>query len=104
MSAAAKRHKDRVASLGCLICRRPYGTYVPAQLLHIAEGSGKRSDFAVAPLCGPEYEDHHDGRQTGGAGFHRMGKQFLILYRVPGETEWGLLQWVFEDMEEYGER
>jgi len=98
-TAAERRYMDRVASLGCLVCRRLYGRFTPADLHHVAEHSGKRSNFAVAPLCGINYEDHHDGRQTGGAGFHRLGtKAFCALYRVPGETEWGLLQWVNEDL------
>lgn len=89
---------DRVASLGCVVCRRVYNRYTPAEIHHIAEGTSPRSNFAVAPLCGDQYDDHHDGRNTGGAGFHRMGKQWLKLFRVPGENEWGLLQWVNEDI------
>lgn len=90
---------ERVASLGCVVCRRVYGKYVPAELHHIAEGSGLRNDYAVVPLCGDEYEDHHDGRNTGGAGFHRLGtKTFCKLYRVPGEVEWGMFAWLAEDM------
>lgn len=101
MSAAEERHMELVASVGCVICRRLKGHFVPAELHHVAEGSGKRSNFAIVGLCGDQYEDHHDGRDTGGAGFHRMGKQFLKLYRVPGEIEWGLLQWVNEDIAKY---
>lgn len=97
-TVAERRHMDLVASIGCVICRRLYGCYVPPEIHHIAEGSGLRSNFAVAPLCGDEYEDHHDGRDTGGAGFHRLGKGFLKLYRVPGESEYGLLVWVNEDI------
>jgi hypothetical protein len=90
MTRAESEWMESVASLGCCVCRRLGNGYSPAQVHHVAEGSGLRSNFAVAPLC-PE---HH----TGGAGFHRMGKQFLKLYRVPGETEYGLLVWVNEDM------
>lgn len=93
MKAAEARHMDRVASLGCVVCRRMEGHYVPAELHHIAEGSGHRSNYAVAGLC-PE---HH----RGGSGFHTMGKQFLKLFRVPGETEYGLLVWVNEDLAKY---
>jgi hypothetical protein len=83
-------HVERVASLGCVICRRLGHGYSPAEVHHVAEGSGLRSHFAIAPLC----REHHQGS----SGFHRMGKQFLKLYRVPGETEWGLLAWVNEDL------
>lgn len=84
MSPAA-RHKDRVARLGCVICQlRLDLPNVPAELHHVAEGSGERSDYAVAPLC----TEHHRGR----AGFHTLGtRRFCMLYRIPGETEWGLL-------------
>lgn len=94
MNKAEQAHIERVASIGCVICRRESGRYVPAHIHHVAEGSGLRSNFSVAPLC-PE---HH----TGGAGFHRMGKQWLKLFRVPGESEYGLLVMVNEDLAKYG--
>lgn len=87
----AKRHMNRVAALGCVVCRRLGYDETPAQLHHIAEGSGKRSDFMVAPLC-PE---HH----TGKSGLHGMSPpMFCKLYRVPNENEYGLLAWVAEDL------
>jgi hypothetical protein len=86
----ASEHMERVASLGCCICRRIGYGYVPAQVHHVAEGSGLRSNWSVVPLC----PDHH----TGGSGFHRLGKQFLKQFRVPGESEYGMLIWVIEDL------
>lgn len=92
MTTKAERlHMDRVATLGCVVCRRIGFGDTPAQLHHVAEGSGLRSNFAVVPLC----ESHHVGM----IGFHRMGtKQFCAKYRVPGESEYGLLIWVNEDL------
>jgi hypothetical protein len=88
---AESAHMDRVASLGCLICRRILDTYSAAHLHHVAEGSGLRSNFAVVPLC-PE---HHTGKQ----GLHGMGsKAFIRAYRLPGESEYGLLVWLFEEL------
>ena len=82
---------QKVAQNGCVVCRRMGYRDVPAEVHHVAEGSGLRSDFAVAGLC-PE---HHRGQ----SGLHGMGvKAFLKLYRVPGETEYGLLVWVNEDL------
>lgn len=83
-SAAAKRHMDRVAGLGCCLCRRlGYGP-TPAQLHHIREGQGmsqRAQDTLVIPLC----QEHH----TGGSGVHGMGaKAFQRVYRV---TELDLL-------------
>lgn len=83
-------HMERVASLGCCICRRLNYGYVPAECHHVAEGSGLRSDWAVAPLC----TEHHRGAY----GFHARGKAFLSQFRVPGESEYGLLVWLIEDL------
>ena len=62
MNKADKDYLNRVAELGCIICRRP------AQIHHIRTGMGKsqRNDNRhVLPLC----PDHH---QHGGIGvaFH----------------------------------
>lgn len=61
-TAAQRQHMDRVASLGCLLCK------MPAQLHHIREGQGmsqRASNWLVVPLC-PE---HHQGRD----GLHGLG-------------------------------
>ena len=93
-TALEAAHMERVAAGGCCVCRRVYGRYVPAQIHHIAQGSGRRSDFAVAPLC-PE---HHDSERSG-SGFHGMGtRAFCSMFRVPWEREEGLLVWVIEDL------
>lgn len=94
-TVAERDHMERVASVGCCVCRRVHGIYTPCQLHHVAEGSGLRSNFAVVGLC----QEHH----TGPAGFHVLGtKRFCSLYRVPGESEYGLLIWVNEDIAKYG--
>lgn len=90
MSRASAAWMWFVASLGCVVCRRAGTQPNGIELHHVAEGSGKRSDFAVAPLC-PE---HH----RGASGFHGQGSRaFCSAYRVPGETEYGLLVWTAED-------
>lgn len=90
----AERHKARVAALGCCVCRRLGYPGTPAEIHHIAEGSSKRSDFAVAPLC----REHHQGA----AGLHGLkAPRFCSLYRVPWEKEEGLLVWVNEDIARY---
>lgn len=90
----AQRHMQRVVAIGCVVCRRLGFGYVPAQYHHIAEGSGLRSDFCGCGLC----EEHHDPFRTG-SGFHGMGtERFCKIFRVPGETEYGLLVWVNEDL------
>lgn len=84
MSTAGARWMGRVAEIGCVICRELGHGYAPAEVHHVAEGSGLRSDYAVAGLCA----EHH----RGGSGLHGMGtRAFCALYRIPGEAEWGLL-------------
>ena len=95
-TAAEGRYMALVASLGCIICRRFEPTGLPVELHHVAEGSGLRSNYAIAPLCGNRLDGGH---HRGGAGFHGMGeKAFCRLYRPPGENEFGLLVWTCEDL------
>ena len=60
---AEKRWMDRVAGLGCVVCRNlDYGE-TPAVIHHIREGQGgaqRASNFLVVPLC-PE---HHQGKDS----------------------------------------
>lgn len=88
----AKRHMARVVAAGCCIGNRGLGACAGRVTIHhVAEGSGLRSDFAVAGLC----EEHHQGQ----SGLHGMGtKAFIRLYRLPGESEYGLLVWTAEDI------
>ena len=86
-----QEHRNLIAGLGCLLGRRGYQCAGDTELHHVAEGSGLRSDWALVPLC----DEHH----TGGAGLHGMGpKAFIRLYRPPGDSEYGLLVWLLEDM------
>lgn len=87
-----REYQRRVAELGCCVCRRALDRPgEPAEVHHVAEGSGLRSDWAVAPLC----QEHH----RGATGLHGMGsKAFIRQYRPPGDSEYGLLVWVIEDL------
>lgn len=84
MSVAAKRHKNRVAALGCILCRQLGYGETPPQLHHVREGQGmsqRASDMLVIPLC-PE---HHQG----GTGLHGLGtREFERRYKT---TELDLL-------------
>lgn len=76
---------DKVAQIGCLICRDWYEVHTPAELHHIGDSS-VRSDFLVVPLC-PE---HH----RGASGRHGLGERgFNARYRT---SELALLGLVFE--------
>ena len=90
-------YMDLVAKLGCSVCYRLGKGFVKNQIHHVAEGSGKRSNYALANLC----EEHHDPNRTG-SGFHGMGtKKFCSIFRVPGESEYGLLVLAAEDLARY---
>ncbi len=97
----AQRWMGQVASTGCVICRlRCCRGMVPGQVHHVAEGSGLRSDYATACLC----EEHHDNHRTG-SGFHGMGtERFCKIFRVPGESEYGLLVMQAEVIAKFGGR
>ncbi len=87
------RHRDTIASIGCLLANHG-GCAGGVELHHVAEGSGLRHDYSLVPLC----KAHHDPDKTG-SGFHGMGtERFCKLFRVPGETEYGLFCWLLEDL------
>ncbi len=80
----ARRHISIVADLGCVIHREFLDERVSPEVHHIAEGSGRRSDFMVVGLC---FECHR-----GAGGFHHNPKGFLRRYKLP--TEYHLLDLV----------
>lgn len=92
MSINAKaKWRNNLAKIGCVVGRRHGGCAGDISLHHVAEGSGLRHDYGLVPLC----HMHHQG----GSGLHGMGpKNFLRLYRPPGESEYGLLIWTMEDL------
>ena len=67
---------NRVAELGCVVCRMlGYGS-TPAQLHHVREGQGmaqRAQNWLVVPLC-PE---HHQGK-TGGHGDRSAMRQLKV--------------------------
>jgi hypothetical protein len=78
--AKAADHMERVASIGCILCRELGHGYVPAQVHHVFD-TAARSDFLTIPLC---YE-HHQGP----TGFHGLGeREFNRRYKT---TEANLL-------------
>ena len=75
----AQRYKSILADLGCVLCRRDTGEIVQPELHHIAEGSGQRSDWMLAPLC----VNHH---RIGSTSLHGAGvKRFLIMQGLSTE-------------------
>lgn len=90
----AKRYMELVARAGCALGNRGLHVCehqgVPCAHVHHVRGV-PRNDFATVGLCW--------GGHQGPAGVHGMGSHaFCRLYRVPGETELGLLAWAAEDI------
>ena len=72
---AERRYHDKVAELGCAVCRRLGWGATPAVVHHqrTGQGWGRADHYDVAPLC-PE---HHDGK----TGVHSMGRdEFTEMY------------------------
>ena len=65
-----KEHLSKIASLGCIICRK-MGFNSPAEIHHINEGRiGKRADFnKTIPLC---VIHHRQGKES----YHYSPKNF----------------------------
>jgi hypothetical protein len=72
-----KKHMDKIARLGCIICRKQGHMFVDAELHHIRDmtGMGKRSShFEVIPLC---------------VAHHRLGKEAFHHSKKEFEAKWG---------------
>lgn len=65
MTSAERAHMDRVAALGCYLCRYlGYGPS-PAQIHHVREGQGmaqRAQHWLVVPLC----DRHHSNASPDG--------------------------------------
>jgi len=90
---AEKAHMDRVARLGCILCRHLGYGETPAELHHVREGQGmgqRASNFLVVSLC-PE---HHRGQN----GLHGLGTRgFEARYKL---NELDLLAMTIEGLNE----
>lgn len=83
-----QRHKDKVADLGCIVCRHLGLGKTPACLHHPREGQGRgqrASDWLVIPLC----QEHHQGK----TGVH--GSEFYQRFKL---DEWDLLAMVIQEV------
>lgn len=74
--SAEEEHKSKLASLGCMVCRRIYGPHEPGpvELHHLRTGGwGKPGYDKLIPLCA----EHH----RGATGVHGLGtKGFFKHY------------------------
>ena len=91
MSAATRRHMDKVSALGCILCQRIGLGTTPASLHHIREGYGigqRAGDMLVIPLC----HEHHQGK----SGIHGLGTR--AFERTYGVSELDLLNETLEKL------
>jgi hypothetical protein len=83
-----KQWLNRVAELGCMVCRRMGYQGTPAEIHHLraGQGWGRSSNYNAIPLC-PE---HHRGN----TGVHGLGTKGFVKHY--GFTEQELLDQVYE--------
>ena len=81
MTKDEKKHFDRLAQLGCILCNYLGLGETPPEIHHIRH-AGLRKNAPVIPLC-PE---HHRGN----TGVHGMGRKAFANYY--GISEEGLLE------------
>ena len=81
MTKEEKQYYDKVARLGCIICRTVYGVNdSPAEIHHIRRFGGKRETSPIIPLC-PTHHRH------GNTSFHGLGaKGFEKYYQLTCES------------------
>ena len=93
MTKTQKILYDKIARLGCSLCRHQGNEGTPAELHHIRRG-GKRSNAPVIPLC----PYHHRGANTS---IHGMGrKRFEREYGITEELLfWQTLEMIGENNE-----
>ena len=78
MTKREKAYMDRVASLGCVVCRNLGHGATPAQIHHIRAGQGlsqRAPNTLVIPLC-PSH--HTDGGK--GVAIHSGQQAFEAIY------------------------
>lgn len=77
-SPAERRYLDRVASLGCVLCRHLGLGATQAEIHHLKEGEGlsqRAPHWLTIPLCA----EHHRGAN----GLHGLGtKGFYLRYKL----------------------
>jgi hypothetical protein len=75
MTKDERKYFDKIARLGCSLCRYLELGETPSHIHHIRRLGGKRELSEVIPLC-PE---HH----TGNTGIHGLGRKgFFKLYGI----------------------
>ena len=83
MTRKERQHLDKIASLGCVVCRNAGLGASPAHCHHIRAGQGHKraSHFEAIPLC-PNHHQHADGSDNyyGEVAFHYSPEEFERRY------------------------
>ena len=98
MTKAERLHKQRLAELGCMACRRIHGPHEPGsvELHHLRTGGWGKGDYrTLIPLC----YDHHRGHY----GVHGMGTKAFdeVFTFMHGFTQADLLADALKLLEEH---
>jgi hypothetical protein len=56
-TAEEQKWLDKVAQMGCVVCRLSYGAFVPNEIQHLTSGGRRKGHMHTIPLC----EWHHRG-------------------------------------------
>ena len=75
-----KKHLDQVAEIGCIVCKNVYFCYSPAEIHHIVEGSRRKGDQFVIPLCVPHHRGGSDGANGQFVSRHPYKSRFEAAY------------------------
>lgn len=91
-TAAEKRYLDKVAGLGCVVCRNLGYGETPAAIHHIRTGQGmsqRAGNYLVLPLCAEHHQNGgygvaiHAGQEAWEAMY---GTEIELLDQVIGEV------------------
>lgn len=84
-TAAEKRHMQKVAELGCIVCELAGFKDTPSEVHHVRarHGWGRSSHLATIPLCPIHHRGNHGVHSMGRDQFEEMhGKSELELLAI----------------------
>ena len=83
MSAAAKRHLQKIHTLRCVVCWEKYGRVVPcAEAHHLEFVRGAHSPWATVPLCKDCHNGMHENRRRAFYLAHKLSDLKLLSWTI----------------------
>jgi len=91
-TSAEKRHMNKVAAIGCIVCHEFLGVETPAIIHHVRDGLGigQRNHKIVLPICPGHHKDGgfgvaiHDGQEEWEKNFYTEQRFLEILEEKHG--------------------